>query len=190
MLRRRHTDEFSIILIADKISSDDIATVRDRLPPSPYRDDPPHLTLAYGVRGPKNLSDHDLWWKLQPWLDEMLKAGAHARVAKISNRRGSLYGNTSLIELRLTKRFKKHRHNLLAAMRRHDFRVSRLLNVFYLPHISIRLGVPLTGAVKQDAGRLFPAGRPISFDGYEIYRLISDEGPRRFYKINARVDSK
>src|SRR2546430_17327797 len=44
------TDEFSLCLTPTPEITERVEALRRELPPSPYRDDPPHLTLLRGIR--------------------------------------------------------------------------------------------------------------------------------------------
>jgi 2'-5' RNA ligase len=184
MLWRKHTDEFSVILPLDNKIADDIETIRAELPASPYRDDRPHVTLVKGIHTPYSMSDHELYSKLEPILDSLLKVEPHAHISRPSNARGGFYKRTSVIVLSASDPLRVEHRSLINALKGQGFKIKKHDRLFYSPHATIRLGVPLNPKLLKQARALFPQGKEIKFKGWIIYRLISKDGKRLFYEVS------
>jgi len=182
MTNSQHTNEFSVILLLDKTSKDKIEDIRTSMPASPYRDDWPHLTLLQGCHTPRSMSDVELYNILCPILNRLLKPKLHATVAGLSNLFGGYYKDTSSIILSTSNDLQREHISLLSSLRGSHFKVDRKESI-YRPHVTIRLGVPMNQGSLQLANELFPEGKSIRFDKWEIYRLISSRGKRQFYKV-------
>ncbi|MGA3150075.1 MAG: 2'-5' RNA ligase family protein [Candidatus Saccharimonadales bacterium] len=183
MTRVSHTDEFSIVLHLDNKSSRDIAKIRNLLPNSPYRDDKPHITLLQGIVAPRHISDDELLSILSSLLKSILKIHPHAYVHDISNTPGGHYTTTSIVELTSSTELQQEHVKLIKALGSADFRLGRASHT-YSPHITIRLGVLLSGDALDTAAQLFPKGREVEVDRWAILRLADRRHTRPSYELD------
>lgn len=71
------TPEFSICLKLTDEATKAINAIRQTLPPSPYRDDTPHLTLLRTIRAPLPMNDKELLDDMAQLLELSKKNAAY-----------------------------------------------------------------------------------------------------------------
>ncbi len=174
--------EFSIISLLDNQAAQDIETLRAMLPRSPFRDDPPHITLLQGIHPLKSLNDQDVLKTITPALNRLIRVEPHIKVSHLSNLAGGPYRITSAVVMAASEDLRREHISLLAHLRGNGFSLDDSSS-FYYPHASVRLGVPFDLASLEVAARLFPRGRGISLRGWEILRRTPDQEKRLFYEI-------
>ncbi|HEU5004827.1 MAG TPA: hypothetical protein VFT49_01945 [Candidatus Saccharimonadales bacterium] len=175
-------DEFSVILHLDEQASRDLERVRQLMPASPYRDDPPHVTLLQGIHPSVTMSDEEILRAITPALNRLIKPEAHVRVSYLSNLTGGPYKITSAIVMAMSSVLGREHISLLAHLRGGGFGLSSNA-MFYYPHASVRLGVPFDARSLELASELFPKGRGIELVSWEVLRLTSTSKRRPFHEL-------
>lgn len=183
MLSHHHTDEFSIILPLDRAASQDIKNIRGLMPASPFRDDPPHVTLLRGIHTTKDVSDQELLRSITPALDRLLKVEPHLHVSHLLNLSGGPYKISSAIAFKASLPLQREHISLVAHLRGNGYLVDSSAIFNYYPHATVRLGVPFDFAVLDAAQNFFSKGRAVGFAGWEILRLASSAKRRPFYEL-------
>jgi len=177
------TQEFSICLTPDPHTIQAIEAIRARLPASPYRDDVPHITLLRGITAPKMWDDAGLIAAVNRLfaLDHDLPVAAHVRA--IENKSNQFYSASGILLLAPDKHLLTLRKTVVQTLVRHQFTVEPGELEEYLPHVTIRLGIPLDTATIESLQHDFPATQPISFNSWFLLRLVLDDDSRQMRAI-------
>lgn len=184
MTHHHSPNEFSIIFRLDEKSRRDMQSIRDLLPSSSFRDDPPHVTLLQGIQCPNTMSDSHLIKSLSPLLNRLLKNEPRVYVDCLENLTGGPYKLTSAILFKKSPTLEREHISLMAHLRGSGYRV-RISNRAYRPHASVRLGAAYNQAALDKAFHLFPTGGGVGFQGWKILRLTSASHRRPFYELKA-----
>lgn len=172
------TTEFSICLLADDATAGGIQELRDTLPPSPYRDDTPHITLLRGISASAILEDDQLLGDVDAKLHLCERLPLTATVTEIANKSNQFYTATGLLLLEASPELVDLRRNAATQLQTAGYSIEVQELAQYMPHVTVRLGIPLEVNELQHAQRLFPVGHEISFGSWALFRLVK-EGDRR-----------
>ena len=183
MFGRHHPNQFSIIVHLDRKTNEDIEHIRKLLPASPYRDDEPHVTILHDIRAPGRMTNHELLDSIEPSLNRILKLRSHAKVHGITNMAGGHYKTASAIVLTSSPELQSEHSKLATNLLAMGFKLGKEAE-FYKPHVTIRLGVPLTDMAQTETQRLFPKGRDIRLAGWAVLRLKSQRLVRPMYELD------
>jgi hypothetical protein len=170
------TSEFSICLTLSPETTSAVNAVRESMAASPYRDDTPHITLLRTIKCPRQMSDADLLQDIERILELSKNLPFTARVKKLANVFSPLFRTSSLINLTASSEMKSYRKHVLKTLKANNYSVGIVEHIAYLPHISVRLGVPYTAKTKQMTERSFPNGTELNFENWIILRDIKRDG--------------
>jgi len=177
------TNEFSIVLVCDGPSGDLVLSIRDGLPESPYYDSQPHMTLIRGIHSKVPMSDSELVTAVRSILttNQLLKTRVTPK--KIANGFNHVYKTSSAITIKAPHVLKLTRRKFIKDLESNGFSVELIEKLVYLPHITIRLGVPLRGQRKMNATQQLAQLSTIGFsDGY-IFRIYKQKHGRSIRAI-------
>ena len=172
------TNEFSLCLIPDTVTTESILAARKELPPSPYRDDVPHITLLKMIKTATPLSDDELLRAMDTLLELSKNMPLHASVYKPANRSNMLYSLSSLLLLQASPAMKAYRKNIIKILRRNGYTVGFAETRLFMPHITVRLGVPYSRPVKALIKQRFAQETTIRFNRWVIFRIVYKDGKR------------
>jgi len=170
------TSEFSICLALDSKTTQAVNAIRQVLPASPYRDDTPHVTLLRAIKCPSQMSDADLLQGMERLLEISKNLPLTAAVHKPANRFSPLFRFSSLVLLHASPEMKAYRKQVMKTMKANNYSVSLFERLAFLPHISIRLGVPYTEHAKAMTERSFTPRSKVAFNKWIILRDIKQDG--------------
>lgn len=169
MINNDVTNEFSINLLTDTDTSAYILRIRETLPSSPYRDDPPHCTLLRGVTTPRTMSDDELRSFVAPLLMHDT-CSLDMQLDEVAEKSNQFYQPTTLLVLMSTPEILAYRTKIADALQEKGCIIEPQERSHYLPHVSIRLGVTVDQQQKSAINAHY-ANTPISFSRYAIFRL-------------------
>lgn len=176
------TREFSICLVPTDDITNDIETLRQALPASPYRDDIPHITLLRGITSGTDMTDEALVRD----VDSILAFSRHlplgGSVRSIANKSNQFYTDTGVLLLDTSPELLAFRQRASNDLTLHGYRVEAQELGAYTPHVTVRLGVPLAGAILQRAERTF-IGRTTAFSRWLLFRLVVADGKRLMHEV-------
>lgn len=178
------TREFSICLLPDQATADKILQLRAEMPTSPYRDDTPHVTLLRGVVSPTDVNDEQLLHTLESFLEPDSNLPANFQVKKIANRSSHLYSSSSLVILQAGKQVKSYRKKVIRTLKQNGYTIPLLDRAIYIPHLTIRLGVPVKDQTRKTAAQLFPHGSDATCGSWMVLRLTAAEPTRLMREIS------
>ncbi len=178
------TSEFSICLTLDHKATQDVGTIRQALPPSPYRDDPPHVTLLRTIKTPVPMSDTDLWQDMERLLTLSKNLPLTATVHKPANSLDPLFRwCSSRVLLHASPEIKSYRKHILRTLQANNYSVGIVSRLTFFPHISVRLGVSYTKKAKTMAERSFSPETKLIFNEWIILRDIKKDGKYLVKKV-------
>lgn len=182
MTKRVLTREFSICLLPTDDVIRDVQTLRQDLPASPYRDDIPHATLLRGITSNSDMSDEALAHDIDSILSITDSLPLAVEAESVANGGNQFYSLSGGILLRTSPELLAFRQAAAHKLEQHGYTVeTQELNSF-IPHITIRLGVPLEGDMLQRAQELFN-GRAITFSQWLLFRLVKENGKRIMHEV-------
>lgn len=170
------TSEFSICLTLGPTATRAIESIRKTLPASPYRDDTPHVTLLRTIKSPSPMNDKDLLRNIEELLELSKNLPLTARVRKPANMFSPLFRVSSLLLLRASPEMKAYRNHVIKTLRANNYSISWFERLVFLPHISIRLGVPHTKHTNAMVKRRFSPNAKLTFTTWIILRDIRKDG--------------
>ncbi len=170
------TSEFSICLLLDHKDTQAVDAIRQILPASPYRDDTPHVTLLRTIKTPTPMSDTDLLKDMDRLLKLSKNLPLTATVHKLANRFSPLFRTSSLVLLHASPKIKAYRKQVLKILKANNYSVGLFERLFFLPHISIRLGVPYSERAKAMTKQYFKPQTNLTFNKWVILRDIKKDG--------------
>jgi len=147
------------------------------LPASPYRDDWPHLTLLRGITAPEQVTDQALLAQMTRVVN-LKEFSLTGSVAIIANKHNEFYSDTGVLLFAPSEELLAYRNRCISALQQRGFRVDPHELVDYSPHLTIRLGVPLTGDLLARAEKDF-LGQTVKFSGWMLLRLVADSSQGR-----------
>lgn len=163
------TNEFSVILLLDSISTKKVNRVRELVPPSPVRVDPPHVTLLRGISSSAYMSDQKLKVFIQQFILTNHFSEMRAHVKLIHNHQSHLYGVSSTIELEANQALKSARAALITMLQQNNFTISPPEIQHFRAHSTIALSSALDPS--QDFSTIISSGDAINFSGIALLRL-------------------
>jgi 2'-5' RNA ligase len=175
------TREFSLCLLPTDEVTADVSALRAQLPPSPYRDDVPHITLIRGISAAANMSDETLITDVGATLSLSDRLPLRGTVQRIANKSNQFYRETGGIILESSAELLAFRKDAADRLMARGYIVEAQELNTYTPHITIRLGVPLQGELLDQANTLFH-GRTISFGSWVLFRLVM-QGDKRLMHV-------
>lgn len=170
------TSKFSICLTLDHKATQAVDAIRQTLPASPYRDDTPHVTLLRTIKTPSPMSDTDLLQDMERLLGLSKHLPLTATVYKLASRFSPLFRVSSLVLLHASPEMKAYRKNVQRILRANNYSVGLFERLVFLPHISVRLGVPYTDKAKALTERSFGAETKLTCNKWIILRDIKKDG--------------
>ena len=176
------TREFSICLLPADDVANDIQALRQDLPASPYRDDIPHITLLRGITSNADMSDEELAQDVESVLSISERLPLGATVQSIANKSNQFYTDTGVVLMKALPELLAFRQKVADLLAQHGYSIESQELHTYIPHITIRLGVPLEGAMLQQAEALF-SGRAIAFSHWVLFRLVMEDGERMMRQV-------
>src|SRR5579871_705532 len=106
-------NEFSVVLIVDEVTTEKIQGIRRELPPSPVREDPPHVTLLRGISSSDYKTDDYLLEAIAPRLEPFLRTKPSAVLGILHTIGSQLYGDTSAFEVAMPEVISQYRQGLI-----------------------------------------------------------------------------
>lgn len=177
MNERGLTSEFSICLTPDQKSTQAIEAIRKALPPSPYRDDTPHITLLRTIKTPSPMSDEDLLKNIERVLELSRDLPLTATVRKPANSIDPLFRwFSSQLIIQASPELEACRERILRTLQASNYSVGLVSRLTFFPHISVRLGVPYTDEARALAEQAFAPGTKLTFNKWIILRDIKKDG--------------
>ncbi|HSW75239.1 MAG TPA: hypothetical protein VLG16_05230 [Candidatus Saccharimonadales bacterium] len=171
------TSEFSICLKLDDEATKAIDAIRKALPPSPYRDDTPHLTLARTIKTPFPMDDKDLLEDIEQLLGLSKDLPLTATVRKPANSFDPLFRwFSSQLAIDAFSEIVPCRKHILRTLHASSYSVGLVSRLTFFPHISVRLGVPYTKEARAMAEQSFAPGSVLTFNKWIILRDIRKDG--------------
>lgn len=170
------TRTFSVCLSLNPEVRKTVDDIRQMLPASPYRDDTPHMTLLRTIKSPSRINDADLLRDMKRILEVSKNLPLTAVIQKPANRFSPLFGLSSLVVLTASPEMKAYRKNVIDTLRANNYSVGLVERLSFLPHITVRLGVPFTRKARATAAQGFRAGNRLNFDTWIILRDIKKDG--------------
>ena len=170
------TSEFSICLTLDRKATQAVDAIRQTLPPSPYRDDTPHVTLLRTIKCPSQMSDADLLHDMEKLLELSKNLPLTATAHKPANIFSPLFRVSSQVQLHASPEMKSYRKHIMRILRANNYSVGLFEHFAFLPHISVRLGVPYTKQARLMTEQSFVPETKITFSKWIILRDIKKDG--------------
>lgn len=170
------TREFSICLLPDPEITQAVENIRKSLPPSPHRDDTPHVTLLRTIRCPSEMNDEDLIRDMERLLELSKNIGLTATVRKPHNIYSPLFGVSSQVQLQASPEMKAYRKHVMNSLKANNYAIGVFERIAFLPHMSIRLGVPYTKQARLLTEQSFTVGTQLTFNKWIILRDIKKDG--------------
>jgi hypothetical protein len=99
-----------------------------------------------------------------------------ATVHKILNRFSPLFRNTSLVTLRASDEMRIYRKHVMKTLKANGYSVGFVEHLAFMPHISVRLGIPYTKQAKLLTSQNFAADTELTFRKWIILRDIKKDG--------------
>jgi 2'-5' RNA ligase len=183
MTRHGLTPEFSICLLPDQATQDDVEAIRQTLPPSPYRDDTPHLTLLRTIKCPSLVEDDALLQQVDSLLELSNSLPLEATTVGALNAFSPIYKMSSGILLETSDKMTAYRASCIARFKANGFTLSPTQSLQFRPHITIRLGAPMPQQVQTRASESFPVGRTIAFGAWVVFRVVYQDGKRMMKEL-------
>lgn len=181
MTEAKLTQEFSICLLPDIQTTERVTSLRRELPPSPYRDDLPHLTLLRGITSDLPLSDETLLADMDAQLDLPSALPLAATVQAVENKSNRFYSDSSLLLLDPSAALLACRRQIVRRLTSTaGYAVEPAEQTSFTPYVTVRLGVPLYGDMLQKTEELF-LRRSITFNSWLLVRLLL-RGDERYFK--------
>jgi 2'-5' RNA ligase len=178
------TTVFSICLIPSGSLTETVKTIRQDLPPSPYHDDPPHMTLLQKINSPAPVSDERLIQGLTTILQPSEHLPLTAEVEAIVSWPDPIFKYfSSSVALKASGEMKAYRKYIVSELRQAGFSVDPIESVLFLPHVTIRLGVPLQRSTRGLATTHLHKGERLSFNTWSIFRLMKDRHKRLIHEV-------
>ncbi len=170
------TSEFSICLLPDRQSTKSIEAIRETLPPTPYRDDTPHVTLLRTIKTPTQMSDMDLLQDMERLLKVSKNLPLTATIQRPANIFSPLFRVSSQVQLRASSEMKAYRKHILRTLKANNYSVGLFEHLAFLPHISVRLGIPYTKQARLMTDQSFRPETNLTFSKWIILRDIKKDG--------------
>jgi hypothetical protein len=171
------TSEFSICLKLDDEATKAVDAIRKALPPSPYRDDTPHLTLVRTIKTPSPMSDNDLLEDMERLLELSKGLPISATVRKPANSFDPLFRwFSSQLIIDTSLEIASYRKHILRTLHASNYSVGIVSRLTFFPHISVRLGIPYTEEARAIAEGSFAPGTKLTFNKWTIMRDIKKNG--------------
>jgi len=135
------------------------------------------------------MSDHDLLQNMERLLELSENLPLTATTLKPVNQLSPLFRwSSSVVSLRPSPEMRTYRKNIIRTLRANNYSVS-FERLVFLPHISIRLGVPYTKDAKAMTERSFDPGAKLTFSKWIILRDIKKDGKYLVKEIAPRPDA-
>ena len=179
------TDEFSICLVVDETAAEKVLALRQLLPTSVFRDDPPHVTLISNITAPTSLSDEQLIHEVTRIVEPMRYLPLKLRTKRVKNLPSHKYTPTSLVTLAASPSLLALRKDTIDRLQTAGYSVDTLQKLVYVPHMTLRLATKIQGETLQKANELFPQGSTITMGDWFVLRLIKDSKPRNMYPVKS-----
>lgn len=171
------TSQFSICLKLDDEAAQAVQAIRQLLPPSPYRDDTPHITLLRTIKTPRPMSDEDLLKDMERLLEPSKALPLTAAVRMPANSFDPLFRwFSSQLIVTASPEIKQYRKHILSTLQANNYSVGVVSCLTFFPHISVRLGVPYTPEAKAVAQQSFAPSTKLTFTTWTILRDIKKDG--------------
>ncbi len=170
------TSEFSICLALDPKTTQAVHAIRETLPASPYRDDTPHVTLLRTIKCPSQTGDTDLLQDMERLLELSKNLPLTATVQKPANIFSPLFRVSSQVQLHASPELKSYRKHIMRILKGNHYSIGLFEHLAFLPHISIRLGVPYTKQARLMTEQSFIPETKIIFSKWIILRDIKKDG--------------
>jgi 2'-5' RNA ligase len=170
------TSEFSICLVLDPEATQAVEAIRQTLTPSPYRDDTPHVTLLRTIKCPSQMNDTDLLQDMERLLEISKNLPLTTTVHKSANIFSPLFRVSSQIQLYASPELKSYRKHIMRILKANNYSVGLFEHLAFLPHISVRLGVPYTEQARLMTEQSFVPETKITFSKWIILRDIKKDG--------------
>jgi 2'-5' RNA ligase len=170
------TSVFSLCFTLDPTATQAVNAIRQTLPASPYRDDTPHITLLRTIKCPTQMSDVDLLGDMERLLGLSEHLPFTATVHKSVNSFSPLFRISSLVILRASPEMKAYRKHVMRVLKANNYSIGLFERLAFLPHISVRLGVPFSKKAKKMTEQSFVAESKLTFKNWMILRDIKRDG--------------
>lgn len=177
------TQEFSICLLPGTETAAQIEALRAELPASPYRDDPPHITLLRGITSPHAISDAALLADIESTLDLSASLPLSAQIVSVENKSNQFYSDSGLLLLEVSEELLDYRQAAANKLSGQGYDVESQELDSYMPHMTIRLGVPLQDEELTKAQAIFRY-RTVVFGEWMLLRLVKQGSARLMREVS------
>jgi hypothetical protein len=179
------TREFSICLLADKKTTSFVNSWRKKLLPSPYRDDPPHITLLRGITSPHQVEDIKLYEEVGGILESVGVRQLDLAFENVCNVADARYTDSAVVYFDLPESISTKRSALIAELQAHNFSIEPDEITSYEVHMTLRLGVSLTmdqiQSIRGDC-----TGKSMGFTDMALFRLELQKDRRMMHVVNSQ----
>ncbi|HEX8226300.1 MAG TPA: 2'-5' RNA ligase family protein [Candidatus Saccharimonadales bacterium] len=183
MSKHGMTNEFGLCLLPDESIVEAVNSIRQLLPASPYRDDPPHVTLLRAITTLHDMDDDTLLQRVDELLHLTATLPLEATVRKPSNAFSPIYRLSSTILFRPSSDMKTCRKSVIDTLRNDGYTLGRSATAAFIPHFSVRLGVPYDDTARAMAEQLFTKDSVVTLSRWVIYRVFYEDGNRLVKEI-------
>jgi len=167
------TTDFSIILCVDEVTAGVVEGFRKNLPKTPFRDDPPHVTLIRVVSIPKAMSDEELVIFMRPKLN--FQVPLHVCFEKVTDHPSEKYGTTTVLEYKVASELIEFRKSLIKALQSESCTIPKAVAEIYRPHMTLILGKTLDSDSKKEATEIFTRNSDVHFTQWKLLRYDEND---------------
>jgi len=122
------------------------------------------------------MGDTDLLQDMGRLLELSKNLPLTATVHKLANRFSPLFRVSSLVLLYASPEMRIYRKRIIRILRTNNYSVGLVERLLFLPHISVRLGVPYTKEAKNIAQQRFKPKAKLSFAKWIVLRDVKKDG--------------
>jgi hypothetical protein len=178
------TTEFSICLIPDIKTTQSIINIRQSLPSSPFRDDTPHMTLLRLIRSKLPMSDNELLKDIDKLLSLSKNLPLTATARRPANGFSPLYKLSSGFLIRVSPEMKAFRKRAIRVLKQNGYSIGFIGKELFLPHITVRLGIPFTKSTKVMIKHRFEVEENITFSKWSVLKVINKDNNRLMKELS------
>ena len=165
--------EFSIILCVDETTAEIVVDFRELLPKTPFRDDPPHVTLIRVVSLPESMSDDELLSFMRPKLN--FQVPLKISFKKVADHPSEKYGTTTVLEYKVAPELIEFRKSLIKTLRSEFCIIPKEVADDYSPHMTLILGKTLDSNSKKEAAEIFSKTSGVYFTQWKLLRYEEND---------------
>ncbi len=169
--------EFSVIFCVDDDTAQAVESMRTQLPKTPFRDDPPHVTLLRSVTTPELLSDEEAVSFMNPFLDKP-NFSMDIAFEKVIDLGSPKYGTTTVLAYNPDPKLIAYRKKLIDTLQSHSCIIPDDVVNQYTPHMTLVLGKTISDEMKQKATELFSNLPATYFSHWKLLRYDESDNTK------------